>query len=241
MGWIPGWDSIEGAGWWSTFYFWAGIVSLLSLGVCEVISHRYTARKDELTEIVQIATQRRHDEDMARVQYDSALANERAAEANKRAAEANQKAQDASLELAKFKAPRVLPQEQRDRIVDKLKQFSGTEYDITISDADPEILSLVRAIELVLSAAGWSELDWKGTGEALIRDGKQPLIRLGASVTNVFIGAHTDQPPKLFDSALALSDALQSEGIDATAATLTPHQMSSTNANAVHILVGRKQ
>jgi len=76
---IPGWNSIAGAGWWSSFYFWASIVSLLALGVNEIISHRYAERKDELAAIEQIATQRRHDEDMARVQHDTAQAIERAA------------------------------------------------------------------------------------------------------------------------------------------------------------------
>jgi hypothetical protein len=161
--------------------------------------------------------------------------------ANERAAEATQKAQEASLELAKFKAPRVLTEEQRGRIVDKLKQFSGTEYDIAISDSEPEILSLVFAMELVLSTAGWTELDWQGTGQALIRGGKQPLIRLGASVTNVLIVAHTGQPAKLFEFALALSNALKAEGVEAVAQSVIPHEMSSTNANAIHILIGRKQ
>jgi hypothetical protein len=161
------------------------------------------------------------------------------AEANARAAEANQKAQEAILELARFKAPRELTQEQRGRIVDKLKPFSGTEYDIAISDADPEILNFVFIIELVLSTAGWTEIDWQGNGEGFIREGML-IIRLGVSVTNVMIGVHVSQPLKLCEHALALSDALMTEDIDATAARLTPHRMSSTNANAVHILMGRK-
>jgi hypothetical protein len=56
-------------------------------------------------------------------------------------------------------------------LLTSFKQFSGTEYDIAISDSEPEILDLVLAIELVLSTAGWTELDWKGTGQALIRGG----------------------------------------------------------------------
>jgi hypothetical protein len=252
---IPGWDSIAGTGWWSSFYFWAGIIALLSLGIAEVVSHRYSERKDELVDIEQAATQRQHDEAMARVQHDTAEVHERAARlekeaaearaaiagANERAAEANQKAQEAILELAKFKAPRVLTEEQRGRIVDKLKQFSGTEYDIMIIDSEPEILSLVSAIEIVLSTAGWTELDWKGTGQALIRVGKQPLIRLGVSVSNVVIGVQADQPPKLFATARALSDALEAEGVTAIDQKHIAHEMSSTNANAIHIMIGRKQ
>jgi hypothetical protein len=163
------------------------------------------------------------------------------ASANQQAAQANERAAKAQLALEKFKAPRTLTPEQRGRIVDKLKPFSGTEYDITISESDPEILSFVLTLERVLSTAGWTELDWKGTGEALIRGGKQPLIRLGVSISNVVIGAHFDQPPKLFEFALALSDALEAEGVTATAQRHIGHEMSSTNANAIHIMIGRKQ
>jgi hypothetical protein len=163
------------------------------------------------------------------------------ASVNAQASEANRRAAEAQLALEKFKAPRTLTPEQRGRIVDKLKQFSGTEYDITIIESEPEILNFVFTLELVLSAAGWTELDWKGTGEKLIRGGKEPLIRLGVSVTNVVIGVHSDQPPKLFEFALALSDALKAEGVTATAERHIVHEMSSTNANAIHIMVGRKQ
>jgi hypothetical protein len=156
-----------------------------------------------------------------------------------RAAEANQKAQEAILELAELRAPRVLTTEQRGRIVDEVKPYSGTEYDIVISDLDPEILNFVLIIELVLSTAGWTELDWQGNGECFVREG-MPIIRLGVSVANVMTGVYVSQPLNLFEYALALSDALEAEGIDATATRLTPHRMSSTNANAVHILVGRK-
>jgi hypothetical protein len=161
------------------------------------------------------------------------------AEANARAAEANQKAREAELALEKFKAPRLLTKEQRGRIVDKLKQFSGTEYDITVSDGDPEILNFVFAVELALSTAGWTELNWQGSGEVLIREG-QPHIRLGASVTNVLIGVHVSQPLKLWEYAQALSDALMAEEVEATVGRHIPHVTSSANINAIHIFIGRK-
>jgi hypothetical protein len=180
------------------------------------------------------------DERISANEKETARAKESAAQADARAAEANQKAQEASLELARLKAPRGLTLEQRDRIVDKLKQFSGTEYDITVSDTDPEILNFVFTIEVVLSTAGWTELDWKGSAEGYLRGGGQPAIREGVSVTDVMIGVLTDQPPKLFEIALALSDALVAEGVAATASRIIGHAMSSTNANAIHILIGRK-
>src|SRR5438874_211545 len=66
MSWWPGWDAIASAEWWANFYFWAGIVCLFMLGATEVISHRYTLRKDELVSEEQRQTEQRHKEDMAR-------------------------------------------------------------------------------------------------------------------------------------------------------------------------------
>src|ERR1700682_5440307 len=179
------------------------------------------ARQLELTQL---------NNETARLTKEATDARAAIAGANERAAEATQKAQEASLELARLKAPRVLTREQIDRIVDKLKQFSGTEYDITISESDPEILGFVAAIELVLSTSGWTELDWQGTGEALIREGR-PLIRIGASITNIIIGVHVSQPLKLWEFAIALSEALVAEDVNATAGRHIPHAMSSINAN----------
>lgn len=110
MGWIPGWESIQATGWWSGFFFWASIVSLIGLGISEVASHRYSERRDELLETQQRLEKQQHDDDMARLHLEAAKANaetakanEAAAKANERAAEAQQKAKEAALELAKFR------------------------------------------------------------------------------------------------------------------------------------------
>jgi hypothetical protein len=79
VSWIPGWDAATSAGWWSGFYFWSGITCLLLLGVSEVISHRYSERKDELVAEEQVRTQREHDDEIARLHLETAKANEEAA------------------------------------------------------------------------------------------------------------------------------------------------------------------
>ena len=56
MRWIPGWDSVEGAHWWSNAYFWGSILSLILLGASEVVSHRYSERRDRLANIEQEAS-----------------------------------------------------------------------------------------------------------------------------------------------------------------------------------------
>jgi hypothetical protein len=164
MNWIPGWDSIAGAGWWSSFYFWASIVALIGLGISEVASHRYSERKDELTIIEQAAVQRRHDEDMASVQHDTAQANERAAQSNARAAEATQKAEEERLARVRLEAklaPRSMTEQERQELSDKLKPFSGTLVDIFVipTAGTADTVPLSRLIVSILGAAGWQIRD----------------------------------------------------------------------------------
>jgi hypothetical protein len=108
--WIPGWNSAAAAGLWGNIFFWAGIIALLFLGVSEVVPRRYGERKDELVSKEQAATDRRQNEEMARLRVETAKANERAAEANDRA-------QRAALALEKYKAPRRLTSELKSKLL----------------------------------------------------------------------------------------------------------------------------
>src|SRR5271170_2897175 len=124
MAWIPGWESVAGASWWATFWFWASIVSLLMLGVSEVVSHRYTERKDALAADEQDATQRRHDEEMARVHLETAQAAEGAAKATERAAALEGQAALLRYQLdqeIQKRAQRTLTTDQKAAMVAELK------------------------------------------------------------------------------------------------------------------------
>jgi len=118
---IPGWTSAAGAGLWSTIFFWAGIVALLFLGISEVISHRYGERKDELGSEQQVATEQRHDEEMARLHLETAKANERSAALEKDAAELK----SSNLALERQIAPRQLKSEYIERLVLILRRHPG--------------------------------------------------------------------------------------------------------------------
>ena len=111
MSWIPGWESVTGARWWENFYFWASIGALILLGAAEIVSHRYTERKDELAAIEQTSTQRRHDEEMARLHAETEASKAEIAKANASAAEANARAEALRLQLLieqQRRAPRTL-------------------------------------------------------------------------------------------------------------------------------------
>lgn len=165
MGWIPGWESIQATGWWSGFFFWASIVSLIGLGISEVASHRYSERRDELVETQQRVEKKQHDDDRARLHLEAVKANADAESARAEIAEANARALEAKVALEKFKAPRLLTIEQGTRIADKLKAFAGTRYDAGLGPkGDPEPLYLLRGIANGLSHAGWLQVPWSGEG-----------------------------------------------------------------------------
>lgn len=223
-------------------HFWEQLLlgSLAVVGVAGVAVFLFSAA---------VIISQRRENSAAKVEFEryKLETGETIAKANERAAEANQKAQEASLELARLKEPRSLTEEQRGRIVDKVKKFAGTEYDVTISVAEPEILGFLSIIEDVLSSAGYSEIDWKAGPEIFadryIRGGDgggKPLIREGVAETDVTIAVLSDQSPKLFEIAQTLSSALAAEGIVSRHAKYIRHKMSSINMNAIHIFIGRK-
>jgi hypothetical protein len=141
MGWIPGWDSIAGTGWWSGFYFWASIACLIGLGIAEVASHRYSGRMEDLTAAEQTKTQRRHDDEMARLQLETAKANERAAELN------------AALEKEREKtSPRTWTKEQFDAV--QAIRGKVTDVGILVQQNCLECVMFAGHLELALHQAG---------------------------------------------------------------------------------------
>jgi hypothetical protein len=115
MGWIPGWASVAGAHWWSNFYFASSIGALILLGVTEVISHRYSERKDELSAEEQTDTQKRYDAEIARLHADTEASKAETAKAVAQAAEANRIAEEERLARVKLEtrlASRRLTPEQ---------------------------------------------------------------------------------------------------------------------------------
>jgi hypothetical protein len=131
VSWIPGWGSIAAAGWWSGFFFWASIVSLIGLGISEVASHRYGDRKDELTAEQQRIDKKTHDDEIARLHLETAQANERAA-----------KLQEAA-------AWRILQPGEKSRLIAALKTGIGGSIELSYSVNDPESLFLASQFETV--------------------------------------------------------------------------------------------
>jgi hypothetical protein len=242
VGWIPGWDSIAGASWWSAFWFWASILSLIGLGIAEVASHRYGTRKDDLAAIEEAAKDKRHEEDMARVQHETAQANERAAVLEKDAEEArlsiaaaNARAAEAELQLAQLRKPRSLEVEPQDRVTQSIKGFANTPFLISVFD-DPETIGLLSQIESALSAAAWVEKPWK-YGNIQYTRPNRPSVGLN-TLSGIFVQVDTSRQSDLGAAGNALAYALKNEGLEARFEIgAMPDWMDK---NAVQIQLGQK-
>ncbi|MGB6325189.1 MAG: hypothetical protein WBG11_05290 [Methylocella sp.] len=127
--------------------------------MAEVASHRYSDRKDELAAVEQEAIQRRHDEDMARVQHDTAEAVERAAKLEKETAVAQKEAAEARAEQERLKQNvqwRTLTPPSFDRLVANLTRPKGS-VRLAYQAADPEALYVAIQISKAFEqSTGWA-------------------------------------------------------------------------------------
>jgi hypothetical protein len=149
--------------------------------------------------------------------------------------EANARTADAKLELAKFKAPRILTGAQQSIVAGKVSAFRGTKFDAGIGPkGDPEPLYLLRSIVDSLKSVGWVQVPWTGDGETYT---EAPLLPVGLTmVTNVIVDVHPEHLAALGPAAKALADALNAEGIDA----LADSRPTTIHTEVIHIRIGRK-
>ncbi|MYE58428.1 MAG: hypothetical protein F4X35_02415 [Alphaproteobacteria bacterium] len=75
-------------------------------------------------------------------------------QSRKDAAEANARAAEAQLELARITEPRTIEPQAQQTLIDRLKQFAGQRYDLTVF-ADSESQNLLWSIYRILNEAGW--------------------------------------------------------------------------------------
>lgn len=125
------------------------------------------------------------------------------------AAIANKIAAEANLELAKFKAPRTLNDEQKKRISEKLKPFSGQKFSGLVASSVFDARSLWESLVSALISADWILSDPKG-----LALGNPPAgVPIDPEV-GVTIIVREDLYDELGPQAQALAKALIEEGIE---------------------------
>lgn len=164
------------------------------------------------------------------------------AKANATAATAQKEAAQAKLELEKFRTPRALTLDKtkQERIVGKLKSFSGLQFDVGNTVGDAECDMLLAVLEDIFKNAGLKEVDWvykPGSGAMMYVRAGRPAAG-SVSATNVILEVDAKKHPELWQAARDIAEAIKAEGIPAGA--FEDIKSSAGNADVIHLLIGKK-
>lgn len=176
------------------------------------------------------------DREIALARADAAQANERAANADKGTAEARERAASAELKLEEYRAPRVIDDAQRQRILNAVKPYAGTHFVTGIVPGDLEAANLSVQIEDILIGAGWIVDDWSGDMIALNRGGRKTAG--SATEIGLVFRFHANNPD-LQNAVLAAANALHAEGFGNIKAERSVI-VKPENSDKVNLIVGRK-
>ncbi|MEI9925562.1 MAG: hypothetical protein WDN50_20830 [Bradyrhizobium sp.] len=175
----------------------------------------------------------------------TAKANERIAELStqseqlrKDTAEAQRGAAEAQLDLAKFRAPRILSAEQLDKLVVAMRPFAGTPVTFGVFQ-DPESAAFLEQISTALLSAGWVEQEWKSGGDIVWTRAPPHPIAGFTYVTGVYVQA--DGPSHSSDFGpivVKLAKLLSNAGVEAKSEI--GRMPENSNNAAIKILIGQK-
>jgi hypothetical protein len=146
--------------------------------------------------------------------------------AKKGAAEANARALEAQLALEKFKAPRVLTDEEIQVIAEKLKSFSGQEFQIITYWEMQEPLAFANQIYAALDRAGWKYIKLE-----------RATVMLGGT-EGVQVWTHPNADEEVKKAADALTTALT--GADVAAVVHKFQNVENPKDNKINLNVGTK-
>jgi hypothetical protein len=203
-----------------------GVVSTVTIvwmtGVKE--AHWEKDRQESAERIATLTTQG------DQLRKDTAVANEHAAEANSRAIEAQ-------LELEKFKKPRSISVEQRNRIAGEMKKFEGQQYFGMVASDVADAWDIWREISLSLELAGWQRLPPPGL--QVTQYGPPAGIPLAPQAGVMVLSSVRNSTPRenmaLHERAKALAAQLTDESIIAGAGF-----SMELNPNTIAIVIGPK-
>jgi outer membrane murein-binding lipoprotein Lpp len=155
---LPGWNSLAAV---TRYHQWAEIIGIVILGflvLAEGISYRYGQRKDDLTTRQQETTDKRHDEEMARLHADTEASKTETAKALAQAAEANRIAEEERLARVKIEArlaSRKLSPEQVSDLASAIKDLKLPVKAIKITRlGDSEAHEYATSIMVAINNAG---------------------------------------------------------------------------------------
>jgi len=152
-------------------------------------------------------------------------------------ADANARAAEAQLELEKFKKPRSISVEQRNRIAEEMKKFAGQQYFGMVASDVADAWDIWREISLSLEIAGWKRLPPPGLQATQYGPpaGIPLAPQAGVMVISSVKNSTAEENVVLHERAKALAAQLTDESIIAGAG-----YSIELNPNTIAIVIGPK-
>jgi hypothetical protein len=154
---------------------------------------------------------------------------------SKEIAEANARALEAQLALEKFKAPRSISVEARNRLAESMKEFGGQQYFGMVASDVADAWDIWREISLSLELAGWKRLP--PPGQTATQYGPPAGIPLAPQAGVMILSSVANIPSenmRLYGVAKALAAKLTDESIIAGAG------FADIQPNTIAIVIGPK-
>jgi hypothetical protein len=234
--------------WWKTL-FEAGSVILLFLALMFGAGALFTSRRINQRQATRLrdfdkdlidakAELARQQERAAHAEHDATEAKKAAdlyrlqiATANAQAAEADEKAEEEHLARVRLEEKLVgwkLDVSAQTRLVDKLKQYRNTPFDLR---ANPVEATFMEILDAVLRSAGWTRQ--MPSGDNVLLDGKA-RVNYASGIT-VEIAAY--RAGDLGPAVEALVKGLNAEGIPATSQVA----LQESDPSVIHVVIGGKE
>jgi hypothetical protein len=215
--------------WWINAAKTAGIF-LVAIGVAAEFIGEFASRPLERTlEMARKDRELRLSSDTARFEAEAQLA--RAAVAS-----ATARAREAELALEKIKAPRLIGEEQRERIIKRLKPYSGGRFDLAIRpDFEPQ--AFAEQLAATLQAAGWIRQAKQSAGSLVITIPGKPSAAIATGFNGLGAEIDTSRASEWNEALSALVGAFSDEGFPMRSNVAAD---GSASPDALHIFVGTK-
>jgi hypothetical protein len=171
----------------------------------------------------------KHTTELTRLELEAQLA--RASMANMTA-----RTREAELQLEKIRAPRLIDEDQKTRIVKRLKTFSGTHFDLAIRP-EPEPQAFAEQIAATLQAAGWIRQAKQNTGSLVIKIPGKPNAAIATGFLGLGAEIDTSRSAEWGNILVSLCDGFTDEGF-----TMRSNVASDGTAppDAIHVFIGSK-
>jgi hypothetical protein len=146
------------------------------------------------------------------------------------------RAREAELELEKMRAPRLIDEDQKARIVKRLKTFAGTHFDLAIRP-EPEPQAFAEQVAATLQAAGWIRQAKQNAGSLVIRISGKPNAAIATGFFGLGAEIDTSRSSEWGSILASLSDGFSDEGFPMRSNIASD---GTAPPDAIHLFIGSK-